>query len=242
MKKFTLYPAIDLRQGNVVRLQQGMKDALTEYSANPVDIARQWIQQGATWLHVVNLDGAFGENGTQNAAALEAICDAAKGAAKIQFGGGLRDTDAIKSAFTNGVARVVIGTAALHNPSLLAETIQTYGADRVALAVDAKNGFVQTHGWEQSSQITPAVLAGRFKAFGLSTLIYTDIQRDGMQTGPDFKGTIELARETGLNVIASGGVSSIADIQRVKQNKLAGVIVGKALYQKNFTLEEALSC
>lgn len=242
MSQFTLYPAIDLRAGRVVRLQQGDRHQQTEYFQDPAAAAARWVAEGATWLHVVNLDGAFGEDARANLAALQKILAAANGKAFIQFGGGVRDLATIDHLLHLGVKRVVIGTAAVRTPTLLKDALSTFSGQRIVLGVDARKDQVQVSGWVEDAGLTPTDLIRRFIPDGLETIIYTNIQRDGMQTGVDVAGTLALQNNTGIAIIASGGVGTIADIQTVKASGLAGVIVGKALYEHQFTLSEALSC
>ncbi len=242
MAEFTIYPAIDLREGRVVRLQQGDRKRETEYDSDPAAIAERWIEKGAAWLHVVNLDGAFGERSRTNLTALQAILRAANGKVRVQFGGGLRDMAIIAHVLRMGVSRVVVGTAAVRNPELMRSALRTFGPDRVILGVDYRDGQVKVSGWEEMSNKTPEELAAEFKKDGLDTMIATNIRRDGMGTGVDVSGARMLAETTGCLVIASGGVGSLDDIHSVRDAGLSGVIVGKALYDGRFSLEEALQC
>ncbi len=242
MRSFTIYPAIDLKAGEVVRLKQGRRQDSKTFDLSPRGAAENWIGQGAEWLHVVNLDGSFGEDSRPNLAALREILAAARGRASVQFGGGMRSIDGIEQILDLGVDRVIIGTAAVENPDLMVQTLRTFGPERVVLGIDARDGFVRVAGWEKATKVTPIALANRFIAHGLKTIIYTNVRRDGMETGVDIESTRELALATGLEVIASGGVGSLADIQKVKAAGLPGVVVGKALYEKNFRLSEAIRC
>jgi phosphoribosylformimino-5-aminoimidazole carboxamide ribotide isomerase len=242
MTAFTIYPAIDLKNGEVVRLKQGRKKDSKTFDLSPRGAAETWIAQGAAWLHVVNLDGAFGEDSSPNLTALKEILAAARGKALLQFGGGLRSMDDIEQMLALGVDRVILGTAAVENPGLLSQTLDKFGPERVVLGIDARDSFVRIAGWEKATVVTPVELAERYKGGGLRKVIYTNVQRDGMQTGVDIESTKELASATGLEVIASGGVSSLQDIYKVKAAGLPGVVVGKALYEKNFTLSEAIQC
>lgn len=242
MTSFTIYPAIDLKVGKVVRLKQGQRMKSKTFNLSPQAAARTWIAQGAAWIHVVNLDGAFGEDSSPNLAALEKILSVSQGKASVQFGGGLRSMDGIEQILALGVERIILGTAAVEKPDLLFQTLDKYGPDRVVLGIDARDGFVRVAGWEKATEVTPIVLANRFIDRGLKTVIYTNVRRDGMQKGVDILSTKELTSATGLEVIASGGVGSLEDIRKVKKAGLAGVVVGKALYEKNFTLSEAIQC
>jgi phosphoribosylformimino-5-aminoimidazole carboxamide ribotide isomerase len=242
MNTFTVYPAIDLRSGDVVRLEQGQKERIKRFDYLPAQAAQHWIDQGADWLHVVNLDGAFGEDSQPNLAELEKIIEAAKPGASVQFGGGLRSIESIRSILSMGVKRVIIGTAAVEEPNLVFDALASFGPESVVLGVDASDGFVQVAGWEKNTGVTPIELVSRFIPEGLQTVIYTNVRRDGMQRGVDIQGTQQLADATGLQVIASGGVGSLEDIRRVKETGLPGVIVGRALYERSFTLSEAMKC
>ena len=242
METFTIYPAIDLRNGHVVRLQQGDRSHETRYSIDPAAAAKRWIEQGASWLHVVNLDGAFGEQSRTNLAALQEILKKANGKVKVQFGGGLRDLAMMDHVLRMGVSRVVIGTAAVLNPALLRSALDTFGPKKILLGVDARDGQVQVSGWEEGTRQSSEELITVFKKEGLVTVINTNILRDGMGRGVDITGSQALAERTGCEVIASGGVGSLDDIRSVREAGLAGVIVGKALYEEQFTLEEALAC
>jgi phosphoribosylformimino-5-aminoimidazole carboxamide ribotide isomerase len=238
-----IYPAIDLRGGRCVRLVQGDPHAQTVVSDDPVGTARRWASLGAEWLHVVNLDGAFGDTASsgKNVAALSAILDAVD--VPIQFGGGLRTLEDIQAALSLGVARAIVGTAAITNPSLVQEALTRFGADSIALAIDARDGHVATHGWQQLSDVTALALALQMKELGIAHIVYTDIARDGTLTGVNATACATLAAESGLAIIASGGVASLEDVHRVKEVEATGVeglIIGKALYAGQLDLSLAL--
>lgn len=240
-----IYPAIDLRQGRCVRLRQGLKDQETVYGDDPALVARRWAAEGAEWLHVVNLDGAFGEASPgvdlpANLAALRAIAQSV--ALPVQFGGGMRSWAAIVQAFALGAARVILGTAALEDSALLERALAEFGSDRVAVGIDARGGLVVTHGWEQTSGVAAVELGRRMGELGVARVVYTDVLRDGMLTGVNVAATAELARATGLRVIASGGVSSVEDIRRLAGAgaEIEGAIIGKALYTGAVSLREAI--
>lgn len=229
---FIIFPAIDLRGGQVVRLMEGDPSRQTSYSTDPGGTARRWVEAGAGWLHVVNLDGAFGQPGSANEQAMLAILAEAKRAGvRVQMGGGLRTADAITAAFELGVDRVIVGTLAIEQPQTLAEALARWGAERVGVSLDARDGRVQTRGWQSDTPVMAASLARQLREAGLRWLVFTDIARDGMQTGPNLPAAIELAGISGLRVIASGGVSGLEDVRRVKAAGLAGVIIGRALYE-----------
>ena len=239
MSPFTVFPAIDLRHGKVVRLQEGDPARQTNYDPDPVQAARRWLSMGAKYLHVVNLDGAFGEQSDANREALIAVARIAQEySAQVQFGGGLRSMDAIDDVLCQGVSRAVLGTVAVEHPELVQAALARWGAVRIAAGLDARAGTVRVHGWQQATGVPVLELAQKLAGLGLRWLIYTDIARDGLQTGLNVQATAELARQTGLSVIASGGVSGWTDIETACQAGLPGVIVGKALYENKFDPEE----
>ncbi|MDX9831454.1 MAG: 1-(5-phosphoribosyl)-5-[(5-phosphoribosylamino)methylideneamino]imidazole-4-carboxamide isomerase [Anaerolineae bacterium] len=241
-------PAIDLRAGRCVRLRQGRSAEETVYDADPSQAARRWVEQGATWLHVVNLDGAFaGDEETVGALPLNlqrlAEIRRAVPGTPIQFGGGVRSLAAMALALELGATRVVIGTAAVHRPELLSEAVRRFGAERVVAGIDAREGRVATHGWRQASDVTAEELGMAVRGRGVRRAVYTDISRDGMLRGVAVDETAALARATGLWVIASGGVASSDDVRRLVAHAaegVEGVIVGQALYTGAVSLPELL--
>jgi phosphoribosylformimino-5-aminoimidazole carboxamide ribotide isomerase len=234
-----IIPAIDLRHGRVVRLQQGRADAETKYSDDPAQVAARWQSEGAEWLHAVNLDGAFGDNSSANVRELTRIVSAVS--IPVQFGGGLRNLASIEAAFALGVARVVIGTAAIENPQLVSDAIARFGAERIVIGIDARDGMVATRGWREQSQISAIDLAKQMCARGVTRIVYTDIARDGMLRGIDADTIAELARAANVRVIASGGVASSHDIETLAaRQEIEGVIVGQALYTCAINLKEAI--
>lgn len=238
---FTIYPAIDLRGGRVVRLTQGLAENEIEYSDDPAETARRWQAQGAEWLHVVNLDGAFGSADNLNAGALNKILAAV--GIPIQFGGGLRDADAVRRVLDLGVARAILGTVAVEQPQVAADAAREFGAEKIAVAIDARDGHVATRGWLAQSNTDAKAFGKQMRAFGVTRAILTEIARDGMLSGVDVGAVAEFARETDLRVIASGGVASLNDIRnlvRAAPIGIEGVIVGQALYSGAFTLPAAL--
>lgn len=235
-----IYPAIDLHQGRCVRLRQGRAAEETIYSEDPVAMAEHWAGQGAEWLHVVNLDGAFGEN-SLNLKVLDEILNAVK--IPVQFGGGLRDMEAIEEALAMGVRRVVLGTVAVREPEVVAGALVRFGPERISVGIDARDGLVATHGWQETEAMSALELARMMRDLGLTRIIYTDIVRDGMLSGVNAEASVELARRTGLRVIASGGLSSLDDIRHLKEMEKDGVegaIIGRALYTGAISLPEAL--
>lgn len=243
--EFTVYPAIDLRAGAVVRLRQGDPRNQTEYSVDPRSVALGWLSAGAGWLHVVNLDGAFGQASPGNHQALEAILVASgkfKPKGCVQLGGGLRDRSRISQALALGVRRVILGTLAVESPQLVERLLEEFGPDRIVVGIDAREGQVLSHGWARASALKVLDLCAHFVSIGLQTVIYTDVHRDGTGAGINILSSQELAEQTGLRVIASGGVDSLDDVRAAKDAGLAGVIIGRALYEGHFSLEEALRC
>ncbi|MCC7509623.1 MAG: 1-(5-phosphoribosyl)-5-[(5-phosphoribosylamino)methylideneamino]imidazole-4-carboxamide isomerase [Planctomycetes bacterium] len=233
---FTIYPAIDLRHGKVVRLVQGKADAETVYGDDPVETAAAFQAQGARWLHVVNLDGAFGES-TENLSVLKAIADDV--GIPIQFGGGLRSMADVDKALSLGASRVILGTAAVRNPQLVRDAAARL-AGSVVVGIDARDGKVAVEGWTETSDMAAPELARRMFDAGVSRFIYTDIARDGMEVGPDLEGAKPLAAIAW--VIASGGVGKLEHVAAAKKagEQIDGLIIGKALYEHRFTLRDAL--
>ena len=233
-----IYPAIDLRGGQVVRLREGDPNRQTIFSDNPVATARQWIADGAQWIHMVNLDGAFA-TANDNGAILEA---AAKLNVNIQFAGGLRSLDDIALTFARGAARVVLGTIAVQQPEIVAQAVERWGAEVISVALDARDGKVTTHGWQQSTVLTPIEFGQQMRACGVRHALYTDVNRDGGLSGSNLEATIGLGRATGLQVIASGGVSTVEEIRQLASSGVvAGAVIGMALYERRLTLPKALA-
>lgn len=235
---FTIYPAIDLRGGKVVRLKEGDPARMTSYSADPAEAAQRWLDAGASWLHVVNLDGAFGENDTANRNALTEIL---KLRARVQFGGGMRSLDAIAAALHLGVSRVILGTIAIEQPEIVKDALKLFGAGQIAVGIDARDGLVRTRGWKDDSGVKATDLALHMQTLGLATVIFTDIRRDGLGSGLNIQSTRKLAEVSGLDVIASGGVHTLEDVMAAKDAGLAGCIIGRSLYDGTVELEEAIA-
>jgi len=241
MTSFTIYPAIDLRYGRVVRLEYGDPERQTVFSDDPIVVARSWIEQGAEWLHVVNLDGAFEEAGREN---WDLLPQLAKLGTKVQFGGGLRAMEDVERALDAGASRVILGTAAVKKPALVEETIRRYGPERVAVGLDARDGQIKIRGWRSDAALSVLDLARQMAALGLQTAIHTDIGRDGVLTGVNAAASADLARVSGLEVIASGGVASLEDIRGAKalaRDGVSGVITGRALYDGRIDLAQAIA-
>ena len=233
-----IYPAMDLHAGKVVRLRQGDPAQQRVFSTDPLATAQRWLDEGAKWLHLVNLDGAF-DQANDNEAALP---HTARLNLKVQFAGGLRSLADIQRVLELGATRVVIGTAALEQPELIQSAIDRWGAERIAVSLDSREGYIATHGWQVQSAQRAMDWAMRFTAMGLRHILFTDIQRDGGLSGVNVHATSELARSSGAHVIASGGVRGVADIQACAAvGDIAGVIIGLALYTGRITLSEALA-
>ncbi len=241
MRNFIVFPAIDLRYGKVVRLRQGDGNRQKVYGDNPKYAAQDWIDQGAEWLHVVNLNGAFGEGSKENEAAVKEIIQAAGDRVKIQLGGGLRTVFQIETALALGVTRVVLGTAVIENPEVGEVLLDKFGGEKIVFGFDAHGQELMSRGWQFHSGMDMVTLARWLALVGANTLIYTNIKRDGMETGVDWKNARQLADQSALNVVASGGVSTLGDVATVQAAGLAGVIIGRALYEGNFSLQEALN-
>lgn len=231
-----LYPAIDMKDGKCVRLLQGRFDNVTVYSENPVDMALKWEGMGAGYLHVVDLDGArLGK--PKNLPIVSEI--ASRLGIPVQLGGGIRDMKTIETILAKGIERVILGTSAVKNPELVKEALKEYG-NRIVIGIDAKDGRVAIEGWEKTSDFTAVDFAKKMRDLGASTIIYTDIATDGMLAGPNLKAMEEMVAATGIDIIASGGVSKLEDIKNLKETGVAGAIIGKALYTGNIDLKEAL--
>ena len=238
---FVVYPAIDLRAGKVVRLQEGDPARMTAYGDEPAEIARRWLSAGARWLHVVNLDGAFGEDDNANRTALQHILHAAKELdAFVQFGGGIRSLDAMEYVLNLGVRRVVLGTIAIEQPELITDALRKFGSERIAVGIDARDGLVRVRGWKDEGGISATELALQMRTLGLRTIIFTDISRDGLGSGLNILSTRELAESSGLDVVASGGVHTLDDVIAAREANLSGVIIGRALYEGTIDLRSAL--
>lgn len=239
MSQFTVYPAIDMRGGKCVRLLQGDYDKETVYGDSPFDMAALFSEQGASWIHMVDLDGAKAGKRVND----EYVLQVAKQLpAKVQIGGGIRTSEDVAYYLENGVDRVILGSAAINNPQFVKEMLRQYGS-QIAIGLDAKNGYVATEGWIETSSVKATDLALQLVEHGAETFIFTDIATDGMLSGPNLEAVAELARLTGKLVIASGGVSSIDDLIRLKAfctDGVAGAIVGKALYTNQFTVSQAV--
>jgi phosphoribosylformimino-5-aminoimidazole carboxamide ribotide isomerase len=233
-----IYPAIDLKDKSCVRLTQGAYDKMTVYEKDPVKVAKRWESKGAEVLHLVDLDGA--KNGERvNQSVVKEILENIN--IPIQLGGGIRDTKGVSTLLEMGVSQVIIGTEALKNPAWIKEMIQSYG-NKIIVSIDAINGLIATNGWQSVSDVKVIEFVKSLKSYGLSRIVYTDIEKDGMLIGPNFQMYEELAKNISIEVIASGGVTTLEDIKRLQSMNLYGAIVGKALYDGKLDLEEVLKC
>lgn len=233
-----LYPALDILGGAVVRLSQGDFDRSTAYASSPLAAAQLWAEAGAEHLHVVDLDGAR-QGAPVNLDNLRAIVDETD--LDVQFGGGLRSLDAIDAALAAGASRVIIGTAAFKNPELLDRALESHG-NRIAVSVDARDGIVATSGWLEATELQAVDAVRALSARGVSTIIFTDVERDGMLGGPDLDRLHAIADVVAGDLLYAGGISSLEDLRALGQLDspvIAGVIVGKALYEERFTVAEA---
>jgi phosphoribosylformimino-5-aminoimidazole carboxamide ribotide isomerase len=232
-----LIPAIDIRNGRVVRLRQGEAARQTVYSDDPRAVAEQFIGEGVRWIHIVDLDRAFG-SGT-NLDLIGELVQQTGGRVEVQLGGGLRELDLIRAGLELGVSRVVIGTAAALNPRIVPAAVREFGPDRLAVGIDVRDGLVALRGWTETSARHPPELAQEVVAAGIRVLVYTDISRDGMLSGPDLAGAVAL-QSCGAEVIASGGIAGVEHVRKACRAGLAGVIVGRALYEGRLSVAEAL--
>ena len=233
-----LYPAIDLKDGHCVRLLRGDMDRATVFGADPAAQAAAFAAEGCDWLHLVDLNGAFAGRPV-NAAAVEAILGAVT--IPCQLGGGIRDMATIEGWLARGIARVILGTVAVENPGLVDDAARAFPG-RIAVGIDARKGRVATRGWAEETEVTATDLARRFEDAGVAAIIYTDIDRDGAMQGPNVAATAALARAVSVPVIASGGVSRIADLTALRETGvIAGAISGRALYDGAIDLAEALA-
>ena len=230
-----LYPAIDMLDGKAVRLRQGKRDDVTVYG-DPVEMSAKWRAKGAEWLHLVDLTAAF-EGKTAHLPLIREVVAAFDG--QVELGGGLRTMQDIELRVKAGVKRCIIGTAAAENPELVRQAAREFPGC-IAVGIDAKNGLVATRGWVETSTLTAVELALRMRDMGVKDVIYTDVSRDGMMQGPNVEATRRLIEQTGMDIIGSGGVSCLTDLGNLKAAGCAGAILGRAMYEGAFTLEEAL--
>lgn len=234
-----IFPAIDIRGGKCVRLEEGRFDRETVFAENPLDAARRWVEAGTEWLHIVDLDGARAGKPV-NLAVISEIARAFD--VKVQLGGGIRTMETVEKVLTAGINRVILGSVAARSPELVAQLCSHYG-EKIVIGIDARDGEVAVDGWEKSGLLQVGELAMRMKQVGAKRIIYTDISRDGMLNGVNLESTLQLARQSDLAIIASGGVKGIEDIlalQPLSTEGIEGVIIGKALYTGAIDLADAL--
>ena len=233
-----LYPAIDLKKGKCVRLLQGNMNKQTIFNNDPLMQAKLFVNEGCEWLHVVDLDGALNQSFVNKKIIKNIIKNVA---IPVQLGGGIRNMETIEDWITNGVQRIILGTIALKDPKLVKEACKCF-PNKIAVGIDAKNSKVMVEGWVKKSNMSMIDLAKSFQDVGVSAIIYTDIAKDGMMLGPDFTGTKKLMENVSIPIIASGGISSISDLEEIKKScpQLNGVICGRALYDKKINVDEAI--
>ncbi len=231
-----ILPAIDLKDGKCVRLEQGLFDKVTVFGDNPVEMAQKWESAGSEYLHLVDLDGA--KDGVPKN--LEIIKDICKNIdIPIQLGGGIRTKETVKILLDAGVTRVIVGTMAINDMELLKELVDEYG-ERIVVSIDAKDGLVAVNGWVNTSEVDSIDLVRELEKIGVKTIVYTDIAKDGMMEGPNFEIYETLSKETDIDVVASGGVSTIENVKRLKKMDMYGAIIGRALYTGDIDIKEAL--
>lgn len=235
---FTVFPALDLRAGKVVRLSQGDPSRQATYGDDPRQQAEGFKAEGAEWLHVINLSGAFDEDSQANLKALESLLAVGL---KVEFGGGIRDEETVRIPLEMGVERIFLGTAAIQTPSLVGWAIERYGPSRIAGDIGARDGQVMVKGWQESTPLTVIEAGQRLRDQGLAWCVLTDVKRDGAGSGVDVTSAVELQAKTGLQVVASGGVSTLEDVRRARAAGLAGVIIGRALYEGKISLLDVIT-
>jgi phosphoribosylformimino-5-aminoimidazole carboxamide ribotide isomerase len=240
MKEFLLYPAIDIHEGKAVRLLRGDYHAVTVYNDNPASVAKGFEEQGARFIHVVDLDGAK-EGSQQNRAVIAEIVKSVQ--VPVQVGGGIRNGETLEALFALGVSRCILGTAAVEKPDFVKDALKEYG-EKIAIGIDAKDGMVAVKGWLETSSVSAIELGKQLKQWGATRIIFTDISRDGTLTGPNIPAIVEMAKQTELSVIASGGVKETSDLLKLAEYRnqgVAGAIIGKAIYTGNIDLRQAIA-
>ncbi len=233
-----LFPAIDIKNGQCVRLKQGSFRDVLVYSEMPLKVAKQWEASGASFIHLVDLDGALVGHSV-NDEVIRDIVDHIN--IPVQVGGGIRTIKDIDNKLMGGVNRVIIGTKAVADPGFIKEAVQTFGTDKIVIGIDAKDGMVAIEGWEKVSNYNAVALALEMKQLGIKTIVYTDISKDGMLQGPNISHTKQMVDETGLQIIASGGISSLKDLEMLQEINVYGAIIGKALYEDRIDLKKAVT-
>lgn len=228
-----IYPAIDIRGGRCVRLTQGLFEKEKVYFENPEEVAQMWQEKGAKALHIVDLDGAL-EGESKNLSVIQKVVKSVN--IPVQVGGGIRSINEIEGLLAIGIKKVILGTKALHDREFMKETVDKFPG-KIIVSIDAKDGYVAVDGWTKTSQVTVDDFVKDIEEIGVKTIVYTDISRDGMMQGPNFEGIRRLKQMTGIKLIASGGISSIDDLKRLKEMDVEGAIVGKALYEGRIDLQ-----
>lgn len=232
-----LYPAIDIKNGQCVRLKQGMFHDVEVYSHTPARVAAMWEQQGASFIHLVDLDGALTGHSV-NEEVIRNIVSSVK--VPTQLGGGIRTMKDIETVLNYGVTRIILGTKAVQDPVFVKEAVRNFGSDKIVVGVDAKNGLVAIEGWAKISNLHAVNLCLKMKEYGIKTIAYTDISKDGMLQGPNVEHTKEISDVTGMEIIASGGISCMKDLERLYYAGIKGAIIGKALYENRLNLKTAI--
>ncbi|HBI94018.1 MAG TPA: 1-(5-phosphoribosyl)-5-[(5-phosphoribosylamino)methylideneamino]imidazole-4-carboxamide isomerase [Terrisporobacter glycolicus] len=232
-----IFPAIDIKDNKCVRLLQGDFNKVNIYGDDPSEMAKKWEEKGAQFIHIVSLNGARGE-GNINDHSIKKILQSVK--IPIQIGGGVRDEKRIEDLLAMGVNRVIIGSMAVKNKELLKDLVKKY-KEKIVVSIDAKNGKVAIEGWEEVSSLDSIELCKELEEIGVKTIVYTDISKDGMMIGPNFHIYEKLSKETNLNIIASGGVTTLEDVKKLNLMNLYGAIIGKSLYENKIELKEVLS-
>lgn len=232
-----IYPAIDVKNGQCVRLRQGQFHDVEVYSHMPLKVAKLWEEQGASYIHMVDLDGALAGRSVNEKVIREVVLGTS---VPVQVGGGIRTIQDIENKLKLGVSRVIIGTKAVENPAFVKEAVSAFGPDKIVVGIDAKQGMVAIEGWEKVSNYNAVTLALQMKEFGIKTVIYTDISKDGMLQGPNVEHTKEMVEATGLEIIASGGISSLKDLEMLHDISAHGAVIGKALYENRLDLKNAI--
>ncbi len=232
-----LYPAIDIIDGKCVRLSQGDYQKKTTFAEDPIAVAKQWQAEGGEFLHLVDLDGAKSGDMPN----FDLITEIARTLdIPVEIGGGIRDMEAVEKYLKNGVYRVILGTAAIRNPEFVKEAVARFG-DRIVVGIDAKDGMVAVNGWEEVSNVSALELAKQMEGFGVKTMIYTDIATDGMLNGPNVEAMQEMTNHVSIDIVASGGVTCLSDLEQLAKTGVEGAIVGKALYTGHIQLKDAVS-
>jgi phosphoribosylformimino-5-aminoimidazole carboxamide ribotide isomerase len=231
-----IIPAIDILSGQAVRLEKGLRDRVTVFSDNPIELIEGFVSQGAKRIHIVDLDGAFAGERTHSEI-IASLC--AESRVPVEVGGGIRTAEALSGCFSDGAQYAVLGTAAIKSPEFVEQACKSHPG-RVIVAVDAKDGMVAVEGWVETSTVQATELGQRAAAWGAAALLYTDVSRDGMHTGPNTEATAALHKACGIPVIASGGISSLDDIAALKEAGIEMAVVGRAIYDKHFTVAQAI--